>query len=303
MIAASPALGYIHEPFNPAHSLGIFNVPVNRYFTWVSDHNGHLYEAALADTLDFKYNTWAAARSLRNAKGLARMLMGYSRSRLYRSQERRPLLKDPLALFAAEWIAAKFDAQVVVLVRHPAAFVNSVIKGDLRHRFSQFLEQPGFMAAHLTPFREEIEFAARREIDILDEGILLWRITHHFILKCQRAHPDWLFVRHEDLSRAPLTEFERIFVHLGLDYTPVVQKNIEDYSREGNPIERLGTSRPYVAKLDSRQNANRWTHRLSPGQVERIRQQSKDVWPAFYADDDWEADGLGEPAQVRAAGD
>lgn len=38
----------------------------------------------------------------------------------------RPLVKDPFALFSAEWFADNFDAEVIVIVRHPAAVVSSI---------------------------------------------------------------------------------------------------------------------------------------------------------------------------------
>src|SRR5579863_725251 len=133
MIAASSATGYISEPFNPVHSRGIFNAAAAHYYTGVSDHNGGLYEAALSDTIEFKYDLAAGAKSVTSARKLAKMLVDCARSGLYRWQGRRALLKDPLALFAAEWIAARFDVQVVVLIRHPAAFVNSLMKAKWRH--------------------------------------------------------------------------------------------------------------------------------------------------------------------------
>lgn len=299
MIAASSATGYIGEPFSPTHSRGVFNAATDHYYTWVSDHNGYLYEAALRDTIAFKYDLAAAAKSVTNARQFASMLLGYCQSSLYRREGRRALLRDPMALFAAEWIAAKLDAQVVVLIRHPAAFVNSLIKANWRHSFSNFLEQPGLMAAHLSPFQSEMERFSGKESDIVEEGTLLWRITHHMIMKYKQAQPGWLYVRHEDLSRDPITHFDKIFNYLGLAYTSEVKRKIEEYTRRGNPIERLGKPWPAVARLDSRKNLNRWMDRLSAGQIARIREQSADVWPVFYTADDWEAKRLNEePVKV-----
>lgn len=298
MIAASPATGYIQEPFHPVHSLGIFNSAVAHDYTWVSDHNGGLYEAAFRDTLEFRYDLAAGARSVASAPKLAKMLVECARSGLYRWQGRRALLKDPLALFAAEWIAARFDAQVVVLIRHPAAFVNSLIKAKWRHPFAHFLEQPRLMAEHLSPFQHEIERFAHRQHDIVDEGTLLWRITHHMIAKYRQEHPDWLFVRHEDLSNEPITQFGRIFEYLRLAYTRGVKRTIRAYTREGNPAERPGEPWPAASRLDSRKNVNRWMQRLSAGQIEQIRRQSADVWPVFYTEDDWHPGYTGCPDVV-----
>jgi hypothetical protein len=301
MIAASREVGYIWEPFNPQHSRGIFNAPVDRYYTWVSDHNSFLYESALRDTLSFKFDTLAEAKSITSARELAKMPLGYSRSLLYKREGRRPLLKDPLALFAAEWIVSTFDAQPVVLVRHPAAFVNSLLKAGWRHPFADFLEQPKLMEEHLEPFRSEIECLARTRVDLLDEATLLWRVIHHMIRKYRDAHPNWLFVRHEELSLEPIRQFGRLFEYLGLDYAPNVKGTIKNYTREGNPIERPGEPWPMAARLNSRRNAYRWAERLSEGQIDRIRERSQDVWPAFYSDADWNAGRAPEMAPASGA--
>jgi hypothetical protein len=301
MIAASSVTGYIQEPFSPLHSRGVFNAATDHYYTWVSDHNGCLFEAALRDTIAFKYDLAAAAKSVTNARQFASMLVGYCRSCMYRREGRRALLKDPLALFAAEWIAAKIDAQVVVLIRHPAAFVSSLIKANWRHPFSNFLEQPGLMAAHLSPFQSEVERLSRNksDSDIVEEGTLLWRITHHMIMKYKQARPDWLYVRHEDLSRDPIAHFHGIFEYLRLPYTSGVKQRIEEYTRQGNPIERPGEPSPAVARLDSRKNLSRWMDRLSARQIARIQEQTADVWPFFYTADDWGAERLNkEPVKV-----
>ncbi len=56
-----------------------------------------------------------------------------------------PLVKDPIALFSAEWLAATFDMRVLVMIRHPAAFAASIRRRGWRHRFADFLEQPLLM--------------------------------------------------------------------------------------------------------------------------------------------------------------
>lgn len=197
------------------------------------------------------------------------------RCRKYRREGRRALLKDPIALFSAEWIAQTFGAQVVVLIRHPAAFVSSLIKADWRHPFEDFLNQPQLMEHHLEPFRFDME----RVLDgggIVKEGTLLWRVTHHMIQKYRQSHPGWLFVRHEDLSRDPEHGFACIYEYLGLQYTAAAQETVRAYTRRGNRAEREQGSGPAVAKLDSRQNIGRWRQRLTPQQIATIREGSAD---------------------------
>ncbi len=46
----------------------------------------------------------------------------------YRMYNIRPLIKDPIGLFSYKWLVSKFDMDVLVLIKHPAAFVSSLKK-------------------------------------------------------------------------------------------------------------------------------------------------------------------------------
>ncbi len=76
-------------------------------------------------------------------------------------------MKDPLALFSSEWLASEFDMDVVLLVRHPAAFAASVRRQGYHHPFSHFLLQPALMD-RLRPFEAEIEAMETSSHDVLD---------------------------------------------------------------------------------------------------------------------------------------
>ena len=118
-----------------------------------------------------------------------------------------PLLKDPIAVFSAEWLNTTFGTEPVLLVRHPAAFAASVKRLDLRHPFGHFLAQPLLMRDWLEPYAEQLETFARREQDIVDQAILLWNVIHHALAEYRTRHPDWILLRLEDLSRGRSTSF------------------------------------------------------------------------------------------------
>ncbi len=59
------------------------------------------------------------------------------------------------------------------------------------------------MQHHLEPFARDLMRFAREERDIVDQAALLWRMIHFVILKYQEKFTDWIYVRHEDLSRDP----------------------------------------------------------------------------------------------------
>ncbi|MFO7950790.1 MAG: hypothetical protein R6U36_10530 [Candidatus Fermentibacteraceae bacterium] len=70
--------------------------------------------------------------------------------------KKAPLFKDPIALMSAEWVADRFDARVVISVRHPAAYVNSVRRLDWRTPVEDFTEQPRLLESLPADLREAL---------------------------------------------------------------------------------------------------------------------------------------------------
>ena len=120
----------------------------------------------------------------------------------------------------------------------------------------------------------------------IDDGILLWRVCHHVIRHYQQHHPDWIFLRHEDLSQRPLEGFAGIFERLGLPLTPAVRRAIETHSSAENPRE-AGDQVIHQLKRHSQANVWNWRQRLSPDEVARIRARTEDLAPCWYGDADW----------------
>jgi hypothetical protein len=286
MLGASDEVGYIHEPFGRYRGPGICRTRFPFWFTYVRPGT----EGELADDfrrmLAFRYNYRAQTLSVRSQSDLKALLRDGGRFLRFRLRNARPLLKDPMALFSAEWIAETFDAQVVVIVRHPAAFASSVKRLGWTHPFSHFSDQPALMEDHLGPFQDEIEAYAREEHDILDQAALLWRLVHHTIAGYRSRHPDWLFVRHEDLSRDPIGGFRSLFEALDLRYTDAVQAAIRRTTSPSNPVDR-DLKDPLFGVRNSRASVDNWRRRLSPAEIEQLRTRVSDVSALFYSDDEW----------------
>lgn len=286
MIAASDAVGYIHEPFNITRGPGICRSRFPYWFTYIRPGTGGESADDFRRMLAFRYNYLAQAIRLRSWTDFRILVRDGGRFLRFRARGARPLVKDPMALFSAEWIADAFDAQVIVVVRHPAAFASSIKLDGWAHPFSHFIEQPALVGDHLEPFRDEIEAFAREEHDILDQAALLWRLIHRTIAEYRTRHPEWFIVRHEDLSRDPIEGFRSLFAGLDLPYTEDVQKAILHSSSRANPPDR-DENRHLFHTRDSRANIDNWRHRLTPSEVERIRALVADVSPLFYGDDEW----------------
>ena len=225
MIAASPAppAAYLWEPFSVLHRPGILDVRFPFWFPYVTNENGGSYVTPIQDMLRFRYKVIAELRSVRNPKDAARLVRDRSRFASWRRRKARPLLKDPIAIYSAEWLDDTFDMDVIVLIRHPAAFVNSIVSRQLRHPFDHFLRQPLLMRDVLAPYASEISRFADVEQPLLDQGILLWNLLHAPIERYQRERLSWTFLRLEDVASAPDASFRAVYGRLGLVYDASVR--------------------------------------------------------------------------------
>ena len=176
---------------------------------------------------------------------------------------------------------------IVVVMRHPAAFVSSIRMLGWSHPFDDFLRQPRLIVYVLAPFRAEIEAFAATERPVFDQGVLLWRLIYHTVLQYRQRHPDWVFVRHEDLSRDPIDRFRGLFARLLLPFTPRVQDAIRAYSGQHNPAqpsEHLGSET--ALKRHSEANVENWRSRLTPAEIDKIRDSVAAIARHFYPEED-----------------
>ncbi len=195
----------------------------------------------------------------------------------------RPLVKDPIAVFSSEWLAAQFNMEVVMLIRHPAAFVNSLKRLNWRFDFTHFLEQKRLMAEHLAPYSEKM---SRGTTDIVEEASLLWLCIYSVVDTYIQRHPEWIVRRHEDISFNPTGEFRDIYQRLGLRWTKDIERQIIRLSSPSNPAEAPKNLIHYQLR-DSKTTAKAWKQRLSDDEIERIRDVVEPLSSRFYDQSDW----------------
>ena len=288
MIASHPRVAYVWELFNPQYKAA--DSPVKRWFE-------HVTPAREKEFLDYlrprmKWDpTWHADRMARpGARGFVAAAMGVARNLWRKVRRTRPLLKDPIAFFSAEWLADTFAADVVVLTRHPAAFVSSIKRLNWRFRFRQILDQTELMERYLHPFESQMQAYSRLQdpwtLDLVDEANLWWRMFHHVVACYQKQRPQWQFARHEDLSKEPVAAFESMLRRLGLGMTRQVEQAIAVHSAEENPAE-APHRKAHQLKRNSRANAFNWLNRLTPAEIAKVRRDTEDVAHQFYTDADW----------------
>jgi hypothetical protein len=289
MLATSPQLYYVHEPFNPDHppGRGVCNIRFSHYQTYITDSNEKRYFKPIQRMVDGCYDLPAAileSRSLADIKkvwGQKKQYDGYGR------QGMRPVIKDPIALMSAGWLARRFDLQVVVMIRHPAAFVASMKRLNWGFDPTRWaLSQKMLLSDYIAPLEDELRNLERHPGDVIDQAALLWKTAYHVVSMYIQEYPDWIFLKHEEISHQPLASYKQLFSKLGLAFTSEVQAQIREHSNASNPSHASGTEK--LTKLNSRKVISQWKKVLSVEEILRIKAIVGDVADRFYTQSEWE---------------
>lgn len=284
MLAAESSVAYISEPLNVLHRPGVLRAKVKHWYQYVCEDNQDEYLPAFKELLDFDYHLWDEIRSLKSRRDFLRMGRDFFifYNGLMRGQ--RILLKDPFAVFSTEWFAKCLNCKVIITVRHPAAFASSLKRLNWPFDFQDLLDQPLLMRDFLEPYRDRMK--AAKADDIVGQAALLWSVIYGSVHATLGPNPDFITVRHEDLSLNPVDGYRTLYNSLGLDFTQRVEKTIRNSSSSENPVEPSHKN-IYSVKLNSRTNINNWKKRLSEDEIHRIRKITEEISPLYYSDAEW----------------
>ncbi|NOH11602.1 MAG: sulfotransferase family protein [Chloroflexi bacterium] len=286
MLAASGEFAYVSEPLNVWHRPGVMKADVPHWNQYICEDNEAEYLSAFQDTLRLQYLWWEEFKSLRTFKDIGRMMRDSFRFTWGRMAGQRPLLKDPFAVFSAHWFAERLNAQVVITLRHPAAFVSSLKRLGWTFNFQHLLQQPLLLRDWLGPYEEQMRTADKAPDDLINRASLLWSLIYRVVHQMQEQHPDFEVVRHETLSLEPIKEFEKLYSALDIPFTVQAKNTIQKATGAANPSE-VSKSNIYATSLDSRANLKNWQKRLSADEISRIRELTEPVASLFYSDGDW----------------
>jgi hypothetical protein len=287
MLAAGDDCAYISEPLNVLHRPGVFRAPVAYWYQYICKENEDQFLPAFQETVQFQYHTRLEIKSLCTAKDVGRWMRDWRTFTRASAQGQYPLIKDPFAVFSAPWFSDRLNCQVVITVRHPAAFVSSLKRLDWPFEFDHLLSQPLLMRDWLEPFRKEMQKLLTTREDVIGSAALLWRMIYYVVDACREENASFQVVRHEDLSVDPVNGFRQLYEKLGLQFTPDIQQIIAQSSSSSNPQERSRRT-VHTTKLDSRANIDNWKRHLTPAEIARIRTLTPDISSLYYEDKEWE---------------
>lgn len=272
MIAASPHTYYLGELFHPSD--GRLDGLIHHWFEYVTPESAGAFQARLAEVLALNFRWPGHSRPWQRGRLAA---LRYSRRFVGWP---RPLIKDPIAVFSAGWLAQTFPMDVICLLRHPAAFVASLRSANWRFDFQNFAGQPRLMEEWLAPYAGRITNPPNNPVE---EGALLWLCIYHALGCQQTRHPEWHFWRIEDISAEPLAAFADLYQQVGLPFAPAVQKEIVAHSEATNPA----GGKLHDIRRNSQAAQGQWRQILRREEIGLIRAIVEPVSHRYYSDAEW----------------
>ena len=290
MLTFTDEVQYVYECFHPNGILRkkrIFDI----WFKYLTTET-EPFASELKRIFNYNY-TFSEAYSLMDKDGKFNLRNTPVRIEFYQACKRIqrkgiapiPLMKDPIAILSVPWLVKHFSIRPVILIRHPAAFVSSLVRLNWRFDFSNFLEQEPLMNDHLHTFADEMKSGYKD--NPVKEAALLWNCLHHVIYSYKNSHKEWIFKRHEDLSSDPVREFNGLYDSLGLTFSTKIEQKITVFTSSENTGEVMNQKQIHQLQRDSRANIKNWKKRLSADQIAVIREMTAEIAVNFYSDEDW----------------
>lgn len=286
VLARAPGVAYVHEPFNPQRAPGWMGGRLPHWYLYVCAENERAFAPLVEAVLAFRYPLGRDLPRLGAPRAAGQTALEWPRSVMARVAKARPLIKDPIALFSAEWLAERFGMVPVVMIRHPAAFAGSLKRLGWTFDFRNWAEQDLLLRDLLAPYAEDIRDFAARPRDVVDQAILMWNAIHHAIRGYRQRHSRWTFVKYEDLAERPAQGFREVASRVDVAWSPAMERTVTRLSSERNAGEVPRLLHRSV-KRNSRAAARTWMTRLTEEERERVRRGTGDVAAAFYTEAEW----------------
>lgn len=265
----------VYEPMN--FRLGVKGVPC--WYPYLPSFGGvpvleELLDGVLA--LNVPYKRWVRLHDEPLLKSITRAIVG---SRNWRSavlarfcQASPKIYKDPFMVLMSGYLASKYDAKVIVMVRHPVAFFLSLRRKEWFFDVAHLQKQP--MLREKLPWLEEIPDASPLEL----QAAVLWRAVYDIIFDLKNEFPDnILLIRHEDFGVNPVKVIGQVTDFLRV--SPQSNDAINEFLRRITSGEKVVSDKVH----DFNRAARKLVHAWEPyANLPRFRQMKGYIGDVFY---------------------
>lgn len=278
VLSSADGIYYANEPFNPF----LYKDEVDLWFKYIPENDEDDFLGYIHSSLFPKTTLREVFKGKRNPMRWNSRLMNWGKHQM--GIYPRPLMKDPIAVFSVLWLFRRFNMDVLVMIRHPAAFVASIKKFEWQHHFDHFLCQKGFFDDEMKPFFKEVKEYAKHKKSIIEQATLIWRMIYRKVHAYKLSHPEFLYIRHEDMLSHPEASFSDIARRLSISDVDSCIHACRSCNRVAGEKDAM---RADDIRRDSHAISRSWKTGLSESERNYVYKHSRDVWSLFYEESDW----------------
>lgn len=283
-------LAYLQEPLSPSSDLAGYERRFRHHHAFLTDRNAAEHLPSLrrlaAMRPRIRWRNLLLDRSL-----LAREIREHQQRRADRLAGRRPLWKDPIALLSSGWIARNLDAAVLLMVRHPLAFVASVLHRAVptyavRTGMESLLHDAEFMRVHGPIAQEDLMRMHHPQTSPVEQVALTWRVSMSVALReLMPVQEQVIVARYEDCLARPVDLLTRLAGGLGLPI--VMSPSAVVAMHRGVHAHRTGP-----LGFDATADADRWRVSLGDRDQSLVRGITRPLASIWYDADQSNERGL-----------
>jgi Sulfotransferase family len=144
------------------------------------------------------------------------------------------VIKDPDGCLLTEYLYDRHRVRPVICVRHPTAFVASYVHHRFPWDLPELAGQPELIEDY---FDGDASIFDVDPEDRVAGAAVLWLALNRVLLEQCSRHPDWIVVVHEELCKAPVATFRRLFDQLGLHWSSGVERAVRGRTGAHNKAE------------------------------------------------------------------
>jgi len=135
------------------------------------------------------------------------------------------IIKDPIAFYSAEWLYRHLkDLKVIVMIRNPISIIESYKRLNWDIGFIEIKRQDNLLKQFPKEYSSLIERYTNGKVDIVEKGILYWKIIYKKVLEYQEKYANrWLFIKLEDLAQNEDQNMKTIVDFCQIEH-PIIKK-------------------------------------------------------------------------------
>lgn len=274
ILGCSSHFHVVQEPLNAEPTLGFHSLAPVQWYHYDYDEGYPALRAGLIGAMRGAPPLWRnvveRAAKIRSRHDVLRVAKYTATNLRLRIQPRPAVFKDPFLAFSAASLQGEDGLKVVLCLRHPCAFAESLRRRDAGFDFANQL-QPALLET-LPDLADDIRLFAQKPQSLLEQAALLWRVVYQFAAETYLDDPRSVTMRQDDLVAAPQSEVARLFDGLGLAQEPAVEQFVQEALNAGASADFAGVGGSYVHR-DGQQTLNKWHERVTPEEMVLVRRR------------------------------